>query len=1337
LKNVKFCLFAVLLILANLVARGDLAPAAGPQTFASDDAFLDYVERQTFNFFWNEVNLSNGLIRDKSAVGWPCAIGGAGFGLGAIDIAIERGWITRSSGAERVLTTLQTLYNLPQGAGASGYAGYHGWFYHLLDANTGLRAGASELSTIDTALLMLGVIDAGQFFDNPTNIVEIQIRQFSAALLDRIDWSFALRASDNTVTLQWTPEGGFGASGWTGYNEAACLYLLGLGAATNPLPAASWSAWTNGYLWSTFYGCSYVTCAPLFTHQYSQTWIDFRGIADGYMRQRNSDYFENSRRATLAQQQYAIQNPLGYPNYGPYEWGLTACDGPDRTVNGIAYLYYAARGAPVGFDDGTIAPTAAGASLPFAPEICLPALRHLYDTYTTNIWTTEGFRDAYNIQAGNWFDDVAIGLDQGPLLIMIENYRTGSTWSRMLGSPILQRGLQRAGFTAPPPDRLQATGVSSNQILLGWRDRAAFETGFQVEASTDGVNFATAAIVGAGLTNAAVSAVVGATNYYRVRTTSTAGLSGYREILAAWSSPVVSLSSPADGAAFTAPATISLGATVVTNGSTINQVLFYANGTNLLGEGATPPYACTWTNVSAGNYQVSARVIYDATNALDSGPITIFVSVAGSPAAPLTVLATVVASNRIDLGWPPVSGSTGYALSRGGVVIATLAGTNYSDTGLTAGVAYSYTVSATNSLGSSAPSAPADATTPIQGATLAWDANAVVSGPQDGSGVWGGGGANWWVGGNTIRWFDGNVAAFGTDTVTSLAVCLAADVMPLGITFNGTSGSYTLAAGAGSIRLTNTMTLTANGNAMISAPLTGRGGLAKLGSGLLALTGDSTYSGATSLGAGTLALSGKAALGNSPALVITSGTLSLRGVTIASSITIKGGAVEYLGGFGSNILSGPITLAAPSVTFNSSWTEGWLSINGGVTGSNNNLELLNDGAVANIWICQRPLNLGGGQLNGYGWHLAVAGNIVGAIHPYYGRSTYLEVDGAFVGAPNLVVGNPSWGQLDLNGHSLTVSGLTNPANNGPSDVVRSDLPATLTVSNTTSSAYGGSLSGAGLALVKAGAGTLTLSGSSVHCGSTAVTGGTLALAAPVGITSALPNSPAISVGSGATLDLAAVAGGFTLATGQTLQGHGAVTGNCTVGSGATLAPGNAAGALAFNNALTLSAGSTTVIAVNHSPLTNDLVRVSGSLVYGGTLIVTNIGATLLAGGDSFHLFSAGTCSGYFSSILPPTPGRGLVWDTNLLADGGILKALSIVPSFSSLQLQGTNLVVTGLGGLPNASYVELTSTTADLPLSRWMRLATNYYDGTGRFVFTNAIDFDVHSPPRFFRLQVP
>ncbi len=220
------------------------------------------------------------------------------------------------------------------------------------------------------------------------------------------------------------------------------LLILGLGAPDNPMTPKFWKEWTGGYDWKISHDQSFVHFPPLFGHQYSHCWIDFRGIADDYLRGKGIDYFENSRRATLAQRAYCIANPGKFKGYGEMVWGLTACDGPGFGK----FQAYSARGAPPPEnDDGTIAPTAVGGSIPFAPEICLPTLRYFYDRFRPNIWTRYGYCDAFNLTA-NWWDPEVLGIDQGPILIMIENYRTGRVWKTFMKAPEIRRGLKAAGF---------------------------------------------------------------------------------------------------------------------------------------------------------------------------------------------------------------------------------------------------------------------------------------------------------------------------------------------------------------------------------------------------------------------------------------------------------------------------------------------------------------------------------------------------------------------------------------------------------------------------------------------------------------------------------------------------------------------------------------------------------------------------------------------------------------------------------------------------------------------------------------------------------------------------
>jgi hypothetical protein len=415
--------------------------SATSRSFADDADFLDYLQRACFNYFWYEANPTNGLVRDRSTPTSPCSIAAVGFGLTAIGVGIDHGWITRAQGRERVRLTLQTFWEKTQGVGASGVIGYRGWFYHFLDMNTAARTWTCELSSIDTALLLAGVLSARHYFTE-ADPDEATIRALADSLFNRVDWDW-MRNGQNSVSMGWKPESGFLSSRWVGYNEGMVLYLLGLGAPTNPLPAASWTSWTSGYQWGTNYGLSFVSFPPLFGHQYSHSWVDFRHMDDAYIRGKGSTYFENSRRATLAQQAYCIANPGRFAGYSSNVWGLTACDGPGTG----GYAGYNARGAPPAQnDDGTIAPTAVGGSVPFAPEVCVPTLRHFYDQFRTNLWTGYGFRDAFNLAAG-WWDPDVLGIDQGPMVLMIENHRTHRVWKRFMQAPEIQRGLARAGFT--------------------------------------------------------------------------------------------------------------------------------------------------------------------------------------------------------------------------------------------------------------------------------------------------------------------------------------------------------------------------------------------------------------------------------------------------------------------------------------------------------------------------------------------------------------------------------------------------------------------------------------------------------------------------------------------------------------------------------------------------------------------------------------------------------------------------------------------------------------------------------------------------------------------------
>jgi hypothetical protein len=417
-------------------------------------AELDDPQRSTFGYFLELANPRNGLVPDSTRAGAPSSIAVVGLALAACAVGAERGYLTRAEAVARVLTTLRFFRDSPQGEQRDA-TGHRGFYYHFLDMNTGRRAWASELSTIDTTLLIAGALTAAAYFDGEA-AGEREIVELADTLYRRIDWDWA-RNGGLTVAHAWKPGSGFLKSRWEGYSEAILLYALGLGSPTHPLPPASYQAWTRTYRWRTVYGHEYLYAGPLFIHQLSHVWIDFRGIRDEPMREHGIDYHENSRRATFAQRDYAIRNPRRFRGYGECCWGITACAGPGparRRIDGVERCFYdyRARGIPFGPDDGTLAPWAVVASLPFAPEIVLPAIRHLREAHP-GLEGRYGLLGSYNQtfddpsrQGRGWQDTRHFGLEQGPIVLMIENYRSGLLWSLMRRCPHLVTGLRRAGF---------------------------------------------------------------------------------------------------------------------------------------------------------------------------------------------------------------------------------------------------------------------------------------------------------------------------------------------------------------------------------------------------------------------------------------------------------------------------------------------------------------------------------------------------------------------------------------------------------------------------------------------------------------------------------------------------------------------------------------------------------------------------------------------------------------------------------------------------------------------------------------------------------------------------
>ena len=434
---------------------------------------IDDLEKRTFQWFWDSADPETGLIPDRYPSPQTFAsVASSGFGLTAYGIGVSRHYITREQAVTRTLASLHFLLSMPQNDSPTQAAGYHGFFYHFLNPETGFRLNTDiELSSIDTALLMQGVLFAYSFYDQNTP-EEQEIRTLADTLYQRVDWQW-MKRPDNRLSMGWSPEHKFITNYWEGYSEGMMIYILAIGS---PVPAyaltpASWTAWlaTNDQRWGTYYGQTFLNFAPLFGHQYTHAWIDFRGIQDSWIKSKDIDYFENSRRAAYSQQAYAKANPGKWIGYSDSIWGLTASDGPGdvtQKVDGreLHFSSYAARGTGRDFtqDDGTIAPTAALGSIAFAPEIVIPSLRKLRSQYGNEIYGKYGFVDAFNptFKTGKtfWSDKEYLGIDQGPILLMIENWRTGLVWNIMKKNPYIQKGLRDAGFhggwleTSPAPE---------------------------------------------------------------------------------------------------------------------------------------------------------------------------------------------------------------------------------------------------------------------------------------------------------------------------------------------------------------------------------------------------------------------------------------------------------------------------------------------------------------------------------------------------------------------------------------------------------------------------------------------------------------------------------------------------------------------------------------------------------------------------------------------------------------------------------------------------------------------------------------------------------------------
>jgi hypothetical protein len=404
------------------------ALAAAPRLPLSreEEAFLEDLSHRCFQFFWEQADENTGLVRDRALadLGDPdrrtiASSAATGFGLTAICAAAERGWIPRDQARRRAEATLRFY--------AEKSSHEHGWFYHFVEAATGERRWNCEISSIDTVLLLAGVLTARQYFSG-----DAEIGGMARKIRERIDFDWMLNGSPNLLAMGWHPESGFIKSRWDHHCELGILYLLGIASPANPLPAESWYAWTRPTV--TYGEYSYISGAPpLFVHQYSQGWIDFRGRRE--KRPPGTDWFENSVKATRAHRQFCMDLHDKFPGYSANVWGITASDS--------AKGYVAWGGPPATSNiDGSVVPCAAGGSLMFAPDICLPALMEMRRQFGDRIYKRYGFVDAFHPING-WTNPDVIGIDVGITLIAAENLRTGNVWRWFGKNPEVRRAMGR------------------------------------------------------------------------------------------------------------------------------------------------------------------------------------------------------------------------------------------------------------------------------------------------------------------------------------------------------------------------------------------------------------------------------------------------------------------------------------------------------------------------------------------------------------------------------------------------------------------------------------------------------------------------------------------------------------------------------------------------------------------------------------------------------------------------------------------------------------------------------------------------------------------------------
>jgi len=401
------------------------------QPTASDEAFLEDLSKRAFQYFREQADPDTGLVLDRTRTdGSPsdenhrqvASIAATGFGLTGLCIGVERGWIPRTQARQRIITTLNFL--------ARRAPRERGWFYHWMNSSTGARVWRSEISSIDTALLMAGVLTTRQAFSEDS-----QIAPLAAKIYNDIDFQWMLNGHATLLSHGWHPESGFIRNRWDTYSEHTMLYLMAIGSSSHHIPAESWYAWKRD--WIDYDGFHYLSSGtPLFTHQYSHAWVDYRGRRE--VSGSKVDYFENSVLATRAHRQFCIDLRSEFPDYSNELWGISASD----SARG-----YVAWGGPPrhGAIDGTVVPCASGGSLMFAPEICLTALRTMRERFGTRVYGRYGFVDAFNPKSG-WTDTDMIGIDVGITLLSAENARTGKVWSWFMKNPEILQAMKMVGL---------------------------------------------------------------------------------------------------------------------------------------------------------------------------------------------------------------------------------------------------------------------------------------------------------------------------------------------------------------------------------------------------------------------------------------------------------------------------------------------------------------------------------------------------------------------------------------------------------------------------------------------------------------------------------------------------------------------------------------------------------------------------------------------------------------------------------------------------------------------------------------------------------------------------